>query len=128
MNSYPHIVESVPGTMKILSANEVRTIKVLAGKVSQNGIKYANDGVVVLQTNNQYNILDAFKNGCWAHSCKPTRVTKGTIVYVVPSNPCQEEFGEGAIGLQFVAKNTAYQDHTTTLSWSSNVDLQANQV
>jgi len=113
----------VPGKdFKVLDSKCVELAKALAGKIPQHGMRYI-DGtdMVVLQSDNLFDILQTVKNGRWAHTSRPTRVKPGWEVLIVPSTPLQREYGVAAIGVSFIATEVPYVDQSEAneLTWAS---------
>ena len=119
MTKYLHVVRGKKGTFKVLDSDTVKIVKQLAGKIPQSGIRYIDDKSVLLQSSSVHDVLDSVKNGGWAHSTNPSRVTKGFKVYIVPNNSLQEKYDAGAIGVSFVAEEDVYEDVNNTFQWAS---------
>jgi hypothetical protein len=121
MSKYNAIIPGIK--FQILDSKCVTLAKQLAGKMPQPGIRYIEESkTVVLQSNNLFDILQAVKNGVWAHTSRPVKVESGWEVIIVPSNQIQEEYGVAAIGVSFTATGPAYIDNeeAKALIWASS--------
>ena len=118
MSKYIHII---PGRdFRVIDTASVNLVKKLANNViPQHGIRYIGDDAI-LQSNSIYDILDAVRNGCWAHSTKPSRIKEGHQVYIVPNNSQQKIYGPAAIGITFTAASDVYTEPDNENTWISN--------
>lgn len=102
----------------IITNSVVKILKQAVGKIPQNGIRKFGDDAYILQSNSAHDILDCVRNGGWAHSTSAL-VKKGMKVYVLPSNPVENLYGNGAVGVEFTAIEDMHQDVNNEFTWSS---------
>ena len=115
---YNHIV--LGEAFSVIDSSSVELVKKLAGQVPPNGIRYVDgEDAVLLQSSSAHDILDCIRNQAWAHSSNPSRVRKGWTVYIVPSNPVQSLYMNGAIGVKFTAAADVYTDINNEFVWAS---------
>ena len=117
MTKYLHVI---PGKdFHILDNESVKIAKKASGKIPQHGIRYVDDETIVLQSNNPHDVLDAVRNGGWAHSTNPSRVKSGWTIIIVPSDPVEGLYGKGAIGVKFTATEDVFEDKNNSFVWAS---------
>ena len=113
---YPFIIKGTQ--FERIDSLTVSTIKKIAGRISQNGIKYLHDDSVVLTSNNIGDILNIVKNGGWAHSINVKRIMPNvTKIFVVPNNSVEKN--NTSMGIVFIATTNAIQCQSTGMNWES---------
>lgn len=103
--------------IKFIDPVTVRVIKNTIGKIPQSGIrKWGSD--YVLQSNSAHDIIDVFRNKCWAHSSSAL-IKDGMTVYVIPSKAVEDVWGDGAQGVVFTADGNMCKDSNNDFEWTS---------
>ena len=111
----------VRGTkMSIIDNHTVKLVKRAVGKMPQSGIRKFGSNEYVLQSNSAHDVLDAIRNGGWAHSSS-VLIKKGMKVYIVPSNPVEATYGSAAIGAVFEATEDMHEDVNNEFEWASEI-------
>ena len=111
----------VRGTnMSLIDNHTVKLVKRAVGKIPQHGIRKFGINEYVLQSNSAHDVLDAIRNGGWAHSSS-VLIKKGMKVYIVPSNPVEATYGSAAIGAVFEATEDMHKDVNNQFAWASEI-------
>lgn len=118
MAKYPHTIDGK--NLNRISRDKVEIWR-NKGKIAQHGIMYpkSDPGTAVLSSNSQEDIEKILKNGCWAHTKCPRRISAGTKVVIVPSQKVIDELGDDAWGVEFEASGKPYQVTAKTHDWPS---------
>ncbi len=105
---------------KLLTSDAADLAARLPDRIGSCGIAYLRDGSneVVLVSNSQHDILDAFARGEWCTTKRVIGAVPGTRVYLIPNREVAAKYGQGAIGAQFVVDST-HEDNDKL--WTSEV-------
>lgn len=120
-SKYVAHIPAAADSIRLMSADEVRIIKQLVGKIGQSGIRYVEGSdAVVLTSNSLHDMLQIVDRNGWSHSRRPTQAAAGTTMYVLPSDAVIAAQGPLVFGVEYVA--AAAPTRKDDARWVSELD------